>query len=259
MPWFRVDCGVREHPKTQRLIDSTGLDEHQALGVLMMLWGWAALYAREGGIRRSYASTVLKVIGVPSRPDLDLIEHLTAAGFLRRRGWGWIVNDFKERNGTHLNEAERKRKERAKKREVSADASKDSPRTVRAYGRTDVRSQNQSQNQSVPESSVSTSPASPAIGTDGCAQPGEAGTATATPPPDPGEVASLIAATAAAMGASVAAPEPPAPPDPLAELRNRALIARQLIDAGAYGIAAEQAREHIAAYEAARPCSSWAR
>lgn len=56
------------------------------------------------------------------------------------------------------------------------------------------------------------------------------------------------------MGASVTAPSSStvAPPDPLAELRNRALIARQLIDAGAYGIAAEQAREHIAAYEAAQ-------
>lgn len=139
--WCRTDADLPEHPKTVHLQSLLGTDLKGVVGALNLLWLYCVKYAADGVL------TAHKICGISRRMDLhpmsddDVLNALRSSGFVDREDDGTMrVHGFMDRNGRHLQEAERKRAARAATgpRDKSG-RYKDSPRTVRGKSPTTGR------------------------------------------------------------------------------------------------------------------------
>jgi hypothetical protein len=79
--WIESHVELRDHPKTDRLMDALGVTRREAVGLLHMLWWRAVTYAPSGDLSSFTDGQIARWTDWDPDPAL-LVSGLTASGFL---------------------------------------------------------------------------------------------------------------------------------------------------------------------------------
>lgn len=88
--------GTPDHPKTKRLMQILNCDQITAVGILEMVWHWAARYAPQGDIGRWSPEHIAAGIGW-GHGARALVDALADAGYFdRHRKHRYLIHDWHE-------------------------------------------------------------------------------------------------------------------------------------------------------------------
>ena len=82
MAWIEVHQELRGHPKVTRLATLMGLDDLQALGLLVNLWLWAAQYAQNGDLTQFSDVEICAACGLEKRYSNVIVTNLIQSGWV---------------------------------------------------------------------------------------------------------------------------------------------------------------------------------
>jgi hypothetical protein len=123
-----MKLGTTTHPKFRRLQKQLKLPSYAAAGLLEMLWMLASQYADDGDLTRFTPQEIADYCDYEGDAD-SLLEALVACKWLDRDADSLRIHDWFDHRSNYLQDRDRKRAERAGKREDSCD-SPDLSRTV---------------------------------------------------------------------------------------------------------------------------------
>jgi hypothetical protein len=120
MPWHEAHTSLPRHPKTKRARRLLGVSTPTMVGTLHMLWGWCMTYAPDGDLSRFDDEDIADAVEWTGDAGA-LVRVLVACGFINDDR---TVHDWSDYGGklhaSRQQDAERKRKERRKADEMSA-------------------------------------------------------------------------------------------------------------------------------------------
>lgn len=127
MAWLEIHQELPEHPKTDALMDETGVERPMAVGYVVMALLWALRYAHDGVIVQKRLGAIARGAGWPGDP-VAFAQAMVAAGWWDELGDGWKLHDWEQYAGMLI---EKRRKDAERKAgSRSGDAPQDSSRTV---------------------------------------------------------------------------------------------------------------------------------
>ena len=142
MTWIRVNSDVIDHPKTDHLAELLGLPRAAAVGLLVGVWGYAAEHHPDGDVTDVKLSALHRRVGWTSAglaadspltcPRNDVREALIASGWADEEDGRIVLHDWHEWNGKL---ADRRAKDRDRKRLARSERPQDTVRTVRSRRR----------------------------------------------------------------------------------------------------------------------------
>ena len=140
MAWLPIDQAIRDHHKILDAADALDTTPAHVTGCLVLLWLWALDNAPDGNLSGITAGTIARAAQWTEDKD-QLIEVLTSVRLLDKTPEGLVIHDWMDRAGNLIDrrraDAERKRRERAVKKELEASGgtSDASPQDIRTQSR----------------------------------------------------------------------------------------------------------------------------
>ena len=141
MTWIRVDTLMNQHPKVAALADALETSIHEAIGLLLQTWLYAAIYHIDGDLSHCVKSHFDKY--------LDGFDSVRLTSALRERLWlneDGTMHDWAEYQGVEIARRKRNAKYMQEYRLTKKDTRKPSrnhPRKALRKGATDVRTDEQ--------------------------------------------------------------------------------------------------------------------
>ena len=115
MAWIESHQGLRDHPKTKRLMRYLAISLPTAIGYLHNFWWWALDHAQDGSLDKYDAYDIADATAWEGDAEMFL-KGLVDAGFIDEENGELFIHDWMDYAGRLIErrqkDAERKRKER---------------------------------------------------------------------------------------------------------------------------------------------------
>jgi hypothetical protein len=125
LSWFRVDCDITQHPKTEELCAHLG--DPNAGWYVIRLWSWVMRYASEGVLSASRARAMEQICGWRGEAGA-LLDALLLIGWVDRLEGGAIgIHDWDVHQSAAIKHAAKEAERQRKRRDRIARAARDEP------------------------------------------------------------------------------------------------------------------------------------
>lgn len=115
MAWIESHQGLREHPKTRRLMRFLSIPLPNAVGHLHCFWWWALDHAQDGNLNKYDVYDIADAAAWNGDAEI-FVNGMVDAGFIRKENSEIVIHDWMDYAGRLIErrqkDAERKRKER---------------------------------------------------------------------------------------------------------------------------------------------------